>query len=69
VSEREWVSILCPERQCRTRVMCEWRILSQEGRILKRSLRQIDCHNAELVQFGGAVCQWGCEAVIKKREK
>ena len=29
--------------------MCEWDVLSKEGRILKRTLRQIDCHNAELV--------------------
>jgi hypothetical protein len=69
VSEREWNSILCPERQCRTAVMCEWDVHSKEGRILKRTLRQIDCHNAELVQFGGTECKWGCEGVIRKRER
>jgi hypothetical protein len=67
--EREWNSILCPERQCRALVMCEWDVLSKEGRILKRTLRQIDCHHAELVQFGGMACQWGCEGVIRKRER
>ncbi len=67
--EREWNPILCPERQCKALVMCEWDVLSKEGRILKRSLRQIDCHNAELVQFGGIACKWGCEGVISKRER
>jgi hypothetical protein len=66
---REWNSIVCPERQCRTLVMCEWDVLSKEGRILKRTLRQIDCHNSELVQFGGMECKWGCEGVIRKRER
>ncbi|KPK22355.1 MAG: hypothetical protein AMK69_20035 [Nitrospira bacterium SG8_3] len=69
VREREWNSILCPERQCRTIVMCEWDVLSKEGRILKRTLKQIDCHNVELAQFGGADCKWGCEGVIRKRER
>jgi len=69
VRAREWNSILCPERQCRTLVMCEWDVLSKEGRILKRTLRQIDCHNAEMVQFGGMDCKWGCEVVIRKRER
>jgi len=69
VKEREWISIVCPERQSRTTVMCEWDVLSKEGRILTRSLRQIDCHNAELVQFGGMECKWGCEGVIRKRER
>ena len=69
VREREWNSILCPERQCRTMVMCEWDVLSKEGRILRRTLRQIDCHNAELVQFGGRECKLGCEEVMRKRER
>lgn len=69
VREREWNSILCPERQCRTMVMCEWDVLSKEGRILKRTLRQIDCHDPELTEFGGADCKWGCEGVIGKRER
>ena len=69
VRMREWISILCPERQCRTLVMCEWDVLSKEGAILKRRLRQIDCHNAELAQFGGMDCNWGCERVIRKRER
>jgi len=69
VREREWNSILCPEKQCRAVVMCEWDVLSKEGRIFKRTLRQIDCHNAELVQFGGMDCKWGCEEVMRKRER
>jgi hypothetical protein len=69
VREREWNSILCPERQCRTMVMCEWDVVSKEGRILKRTLRQIDCHNLQLTEFGGMDCKWGCEGVIGKREK
>jgi len=69
VREREWNSILCPERQCRTMVMCEWDVVSKEGRILKRTLRQIDCHDPTLTEFGGMDCKWRCEGVIGKREK
>jgi len=69
VREREWKSILCPERQCRTIVMCEWEVLSKEGRILKRTLRQIDCHHPQLVEMGGIDCEWGCERVLGKRER
>jgi hypothetical protein len=69
VREREWNSILCPEKQCRTLVMCEWDVVSKEGRILKRTLRQIDCHNPQLTEFGGMDCKWRCESVIAKREK
>jgi hypothetical protein len=69
VREREWNSILCPERQCRTMVMCEWDVVSKEGRILKRTLRQIDCHDPHLTEFGGMDCTWRCESVIGKREK
>lgn len=49
--------------------MCEWDVLSKGGRILKRTLKQIDCHNAELSEFGGLDCKWGCEKVIGKRER
>jgi len=69
VREREWNSILCPERQSRTLVMCEWDVLSRGGRILKRTLKQIDCHHAGLSEFGGLDCKWGCEEVIRKRER
>ena len=69
VKEREWKSILCPEKKCRTVVMCEWTLESKGGRILKRTLKQIDCYNPELTEFGGANCKWGCEGVIGKRER
>jgi hypothetical protein len=69
VKEREWKSILCPEKKCRTVVMCEWNVESRGGRILKRTLQQIDCHNPQLTEFGGAYCKWGCERVIGKRER
>ncbi len=68
IREREWHSLLCPERQSRTLVMCEWDVLSKEGRILKRTLKQIDCHHEDLSQFGGMDCKWGCEEVMRKRE-
>jgi hypothetical protein len=67
--EREWKSILCPEGKCKTLVMCEWDVVSKGGRILKRTLKQIDCHNAQLTEFGGIDCKWGCEGVIGKRER
>ena len=67
--EREWKSILCPEKKSRTTVMFEWGVVSKGGRILKRTLKQIDCHNAQLTEFGGIDCNWGCEGVIGKRER
>jgi hypothetical protein len=67
--EREWKSILCPEGKCKTLVMCEWDVVSKGGRILKRTLKQIDCHNPQLTEFGGIDCNWGCEGVIGKRER
>ncbi len=69
VKEREWKSILCPEKKCKTVVMCVWNVESKGGRILKRTLKQIDCYNPELTEFGGANCKWGCEGVIGKRER
>jgi hypothetical protein len=67
--EREWKSVLCPEGKGRTWLMCEWDIVSEKGRILKRTLRQIDCRCPHLMEFGGADCNWECEGVISKRER
>ncbi len=67
--EREWKSIVCPERKGESLVMFEWDILSNEGRILKKTLKQIDCHNPELAEFGGTDCSWACSKAIAKREK
>ena len=50
-------------------VMCEWDIVSGEGRIFRRTLKQIDCFNPKLTEFGGTDCNWGCERVISKRER
>ena len=44
--------------------MIEWDILSEKGRLLEKSLRQIDCHHPPMTEFGGADCEWGCEGVI-----
>jgi len=65
--EREWKWIICPKGKDKTSVMVEWDIVSEKGRILKRSLRQIDCHYPLLTIFGGCDCEWGCERVIGKR--
>lgn len=65
--DREWKSIRCPGRGDKTVIMTEWDIVSEKGRILKRSLRQIDCHHAQLALFGGESCNWGCEGMIGKR--
>ncbi len=46
--EREWKSIRCPERKEKTLVMREWDIFSREGRIFRRTLKQIDCFNPKL---------------------
>ena len=66
--EREWKSIVCPDGKGKSVVMCEWNILSEEGRFLKRILRQIDCHNPRLTEFGGKDCSWRCEKSIEKQE-
>jgi len=67
--EREWKSIKCPGRGDKTVIMAEWDIVLEKGRILKRSLRQIDCHHPQLTEFGAETCKWGCEGVMEKREK
>jgi hypothetical protein len=66
--EKEWKTILCPGGKGRNWVMCEWDIVSEKGRILKRTLKQIDCHHPQLTLFGGTDCNWECEGVIGKRE-
>jgi len=68
-TEREWKSIICPRGKDKTLIMVEWNITSEKGRILKRTLRQIDCHHPPLTVLGGWGCEWGCEAVIGKRER
>lgn len=69
IREREWHSIFCPERQSRSLVMCEWDVVFKGGQILKRTLKLIDCHQTDLSQLGGMDCKWGCEKVIRKRER
>ena len=67
--EREWKSIACPEGKGRALMMLEWDVVSEKGRILKRSLKQMDCQNPMLSVFGGEDCNWKCEGVITKRER
>ena len=66
--EREWKSIVCPDWKERSVVMCEWDILSGEGRISKKTLKQIDCYNPRLTEFGGTDCSWACEKAMAKEE-
>ncbi len=66
--EREWKSIVCPDGKAKSVVMCEWDILSEKGRILKKTLKQIDCHNPGLTEFGGTDCSWVCEKAIMGEE-
>ena len=66
--EREWKSVFCPEGNERAWVMCEWDHLVEGGRILRRTLRQIDCLHPRLTEFGGKDCRWVCEKVIRKEE-
>ncbi len=67
--EREWKTIQCPRKGERTTVMCDWDVTSMGGRILKRTLRQIDCHDPQLGVFGESGCDWLCEQLILRREK
>jgi hypothetical protein len=67
-TEREWKSIVCPDWKQKAVVMCEWGIHSEEGRDLRKTLKQIDCHNPRLTEFGGRNCSWACEKAIVKEE-
>lgn len=67
--EREWKSVRCPGQKGKTLIMVEWEIVSKEGRLLKKSLHQIDCHHPQFTTFGGTDCKWGCEKTIGKIEK
>ena len=64
--EREWKSIVCPVWKEKTLLMCEWDLLSEEGNISQRSLKQVDCHNPKLYVYGGPDCNWACEKAIAK---
>ena len=66
--EREWKSVVCPIEKERTPVVCEWDTILEGGRILKRTLRQIDCFHRKLAEFGGSDCTWSCEGGIRKGE-
>jgi len=65
---REMKSVVCPDVKEKAIVMCEWNILSEMGRILKKTLKQIDCHNPKLTEFGGADCNWAWRRIIAKEE-
>ncbi len=67
--EREWKSIACPNRKAQSLVMFEWDVLSEGDRILKKTLRQIDCHHPGLSEFGGKDCSWACHRAIVKEER
>jgi len=64
--EKGWKSIVCLDGKEKVMVTCEWDILSEMGRILKKTLKQIDCHNPKLTEFGGADCNWVCKRAIAK---
>jgi len=66
--EREWKSIVCPDGKEKVIVMCEWDIFSEMERILKKTLKQIDCHHPKLAELGGADCNWACKKAIAKEE-
>jgi hypothetical protein len=68
-NERQWRTIRCPEGKGETRVMCEWEIVSERGRILKRALKLVDCCNPGLADLGGEDCGWGCERALLKQER
>jgi hypothetical protein len=61
---REWKSIVCPDGKAPSMVMFEWDILSEEDRIVKKTLRQMDCHNRRLTEFGGRDCSWECQKTV-----
>ncbi len=66
--EREWKSVACPDGKNNSMVMCEWEILSEEGRILRKTLKQMDCHNPKLTELGGRDCNRACEKIVVREE-
>jgi len=64
--EREWKSVRCPHGEGRVRLMCEWKVIAVEGRILKKELTLIDCHHPPLARFGGESCGWDCMKVVSR---
>jgi len=64
--EREWKSIVCPEGKGESVVMREWEIVSEGDDTLRRTLKQIDCHNPRLTELGGKDCTWACEQGISR---
>jgi len=67
--EREWRSASCQPGKQPAWMMCEWDIVSEGGRIVRKTLRQIDCHHPLLAEFGGGDCDWKCLELLTKREK
>jgi hypothetical protein len=49
--EREWTLIVCPDGKGKVSVMFEWDTVTEKDRILKRTLKQIDCHKPKLTEF------------------
>ena len=66
--ERQWKSIVCPDGKEKSLIICEWEIVSKGGNILKRNLKQIDCHNPRLAEFCGKDCSWRCSVGRSKSE-
>ena len=66
--EREWKSVRCPHGEGRVRLMCEWKVIAVEGRILKKELTLIDCHHPRWSLFGGEGCQWECEQGVTRQK-
>jgi hypothetical protein len=67
--EREWRSASCQPGKQPAWMMCEWNIISEGGRILRKTLRQIDCHHPVLTEFGGGDCNWKCMELLTRMEK
>ncbi len=66
--EREWKAIACPDGKNKSMIVCEWEILSEKGCILRKTLKQMDCHNPKLTELGGWDCNRACEETIAKEE-
>jgi len=66
--QREWESITCPDGRDKTTVMCEWEILSDKGRVLRKTLKQMDCRNPRLTEWGGRDCNWACQKALAGEE-
>jgi hypothetical protein len=54
----------CPEGKGQTGLLLEWK--GEKGR---KILRSASCDNAQLAEYSGIDCRWGCLEIISGKKK